>query len=423
MSELNDKERYKLEIITRVINREIKQVLAAKILGLSTRQIRRLQAQVLDDGESALTHKLKGKVSNHKISNAIKEKILETVKNKYSDFKPTFASEKLKEQDNISVNPETLRLWMSEKKLWQVRSQKKTKYFSWRERKEYFGELQQFDGSYHYWFEDRLVDLNSNPIELCLLASVDDATGKITHAVFDFNEGVIPVFKFWKRYVEKEHGKPLAIYLDKFSTYKINHKNAVDNLELMTQFQRAMRELDIEIINANSPQAKGRIERLFKTLQDRLVKELRLKRISNIQDANIFLKNIFIPNYNNRFSIPPSKTDNIHKSLTKEEKQSLSSVFSIKSQRRINNDFTIQFKNNFYQLKELQTTTVRSKDIVLVEEHLDHSLKMKFKDKYLSFFIISKRPEKLRKQPLILTTHRLNWKPPKNHPWRQYKSH
>lgn len=181
-------------------------------------------------------------------------------------------TKKLAENHSIIISYGTTRLWMIEEKLWTPRKQKQTTYRAWQPRKEYFGELQQFDGSYHYWFEDRLVDLNGDPLEVCLLASIDDATGKITKAAFLANEGVVAVFTFWQEYVGSL-GKPLAIYLDKFSTYKINHKAATDNKDLLTQFQRAMRGLRVEIIPANSPQAKGRVERLFKTLQDRLVKE------------------------------------------------------------------------------------------------------------------------------------------------------
>ncbi len=269
------REQEKITVITALLQGRITNSQAATTLKLSLRQIKRLKKAVKEKGSEALTHQLKGRVGNHHIDEAIRDRALKKIKEEYSDFKPKFASEKLEENHNLIINPETLRLWMIEDGLWKTHFQRKVNYHAWRQRKDYFGELEQFDGSYHYWFERRLLDEGGNPQEICLLASIDDATGKITHAIFDFHEGVIPVFNFWLEYV-LTLGKPLGIYLDKFSTYKLNHKSAVDNSELITQFEKAMKVLNIQVINANSPEAKGRIERLFGTLQDRLVKELRL---------------------------------------------------------------------------------------------------------------------------------------------------
>ena len=191
---LKEFEKQKLEIITNALNRRITNGQAAKKLGLSIRQIQRLKIEVRKHGTSAVIHHLKGKPSNHKLHQTVKLEVLSLVKEKYSDFKPKFASEKLEENHQLIINPETLRLWMVEDGLWKVRKQKGVDYHAWRERKEYFGELEQFDGSYHLWFEERLLDEYGNPVEVCLLVSIDDATGKITHALFDFNEGVAPVF-------------------------------------------------------------------------------------------------------------------------------------------------------------------------------------------------------------------------------------
>ncbi|MDO8498238.1 MAG: ISNCY family transposase [bacterium] len=421
--QLNEKEQCKFKIIRKTINQEITNGQAAKLLNLSVRQVRRLKGQVKEDGSVAVIHKLKQRLSNNHIKQQIKEQVLSLIKTTYFDFQPSFASEKLKEHHQLEVNPETLRLWMIEDGLWKPKKQRKVTYHAFRERMEYFGELQQFDGSYHLWFEDRLLDEFGNPQEVCLLASIDDATGKITQAKFDLHEGVIPVFNFWKEYVQVL-GKPLKIYLDKFSTYKVNHKNAQDNSELLTQFQKAMKILGIELIPANSPQAKGRIERLFGTLQDRLVKELRLARISTIEEGNKFLEVVFIPKFNSQFAVVPAKEGSLHKELTQAEKYKLNSIFAIKSTRRINNDYTIQFKNHFYQLEEIQSTTIRPKDRVQVEQWLDNTLHFKFKGFELNFFLLPEKPQKTSRQPAILTTHPLNWKPPANHPWRKsFKSH
>ncbi len=416
----SSEEQFKLKIVTEVIDKKINPGQAAKILGMSTRQVRRLKQRVGRDGIEAVIHGLKGKQSNHHIDTSIKEKALQLIRKNYIDFKPTFASEKLAEKHNIILSYQTARRWMAKEGIWKIKKQKQDTYHAWRPRKEYFGELEQFDGSYHYWFENRFVDADGNPIEVCLLAAIDDATGEITKAVFAEHEGIIPVFTFWKGYVEAL-GKPISIYLDKFSTYKINHKAAVDNSELITQFQRAMKTLGIEVIPANSPQAKGRIERLFKTLQDRLVKELRLAKIDNPIEGNKFLREIFIPKFNKQFSVIPAQEGSVHKPLTKEEKQTINDVFSVHEIRRVNNDFTIQFKNQWYQLTEIQPTTVRPQEIALMETWLDGSIHILLEDHGLSYIVLPEKPKKQRiKQPLILTTHKLNYKPPPNHPWRRY---
>jgi len=418
-SKVTASEQEKVAILTAANEGRITNAHAAKQLGLSIRQVQRAKRRVRLGGVTSIVHRLKGKPSNHQLNNTLREKALKLVKEKYADFKPTFASEKLQDIDNISINPQTLRRWMAKEGLWKERKQKETgKYRSWRPRKEYFGELVQFDGSYHYWFEKRFVDEQGNPLEVCLLAAIDDATGKITKAVFGSNEGIAAVFSFWKEYVE-EIGKPLNIYLDKFSTYKINHKAAIDNKELMTQFGRAMQDLATNLIPANSPQAKGRVERLFKTLQDRLIKEMRLAGIQTPEDGNKFLEEVFIPNFNERFSIKPSKTGDVHKNLSQIDRVNINRVFSVQSERVINNDFTIQFKTKWYQLTEVQTTTVRAKDKVTVEEWLDQSIHFSLRGKYLNYTVLPERPSKVKRPPPILTTHELNWKPPVDHPWRK----
>jgi hypothetical protein len=420
-NKLTEKEQHKLYVINKAIAHTITNNQAAKQLHLSVRQVKRLKQQVRLHGEKAVIHKLKGETSNHAFAQQEKEKIVKTIADNYADFKPTFAAEKLEEKHSIYVSRETARLWMTEAGIWKPHKQKHTgEYHSWRPRKEYFGEMVQFDGSYHDWFEDRFVDAQGNPIEVCLLAAIDDATGEITKAVFAKNEGVKAVFTFYKEYV-LDKGKPGTVYLDKFSTYKINHKAAVDNSELMTQFQRATKDLRIRLILANSPQAKGRVERLFKTLQDRLIKEMRLSKINTPEEGNTFLHEVFIPKFNKKFGVVAAKEGDLHEPLTKEDKKHLNRIFSVQSIRRVNNDFTIQFKNTWYQLGEVQPVTIRAKDTVLVEEWLDDTRHVSYKREYLHFFVLPERPKKQKENPTILTTHSLNYKPPQNHPWRRYK--
>jgi len=414
-------EQHKLDVITASIEKRITNRQAALELKLTVRQLQRLKAAVKAAGTAAVVHKLKGKSSNHRIDQNLKEELLGEIKVNYHDFKPGFATEKLQEKYSTTPTSQTIRIWMAEIGLWRVRKQKASVYRSWRSRREYFGELIQFDGSYHHWFENRLIDKDGNPVEVCLLAAIDDATGKITKASFGANEGVVAIFLFWLDYV-RNIGKPIAIYLDRYSTYKINHKAAVDNFELVTQFGRAMQSLSIELIFANSPQAKGRVERLFKTLQDRLVKELRLADINTVEQGNRFIEEVFLPKFNGRFSVAAAKDGDVHQELTKTDKTNLKSIFSVHSQRHVNGDFTVRFKNNWYQLLEIQPTTIRAGSVIRVEEHLNGKIYLGFGGKYLNYVVLPNRPAKIKIQPLILTGHKLNWKPSANHPWRQYKN-
>lgn len=418
-TKLTSSEQERLAILNKCIAGEITNGQAAKQLGLSIRQVQRAKGAIKREGSVGVIHKLKGKPGNHKVADELKQQAIKLIKKQYADFKPTFATEQLQEKHGIEISSQTTRRWMSEAGLWKIKGRKKATYRSWRPRKDYFGELQQFDGSYHVWFEKRFVDADENPIEVCLLAAIDDATGIITKAQFAANEGVVAVFTFWQEYVLAQ-GKPLGIYLDKFSTYKINHKAAVDNSELMTQFQRAMCTLSIQLITAHSPEAKGRVEKLFGTLQDRLVKEMRLAKVNTPKDGNRFLTNVFLPKFNQQFSVVPAKEGDIHKPLRTEEKTQLRSIFSVHETRRINLDFTVQFKNKWYQLTEIQSTTVRPLMRVTVQTWLDATLHLILNGHELHYVLLPERPKKQRiRQPAILTTHKLNYKPPPDHPWKK----
>lgn len=302
---------------------------------------------------------------------------------------------------------------MIDEGLWKPRSKKKASaHRAWRERRSCYGEMIQFDGSYEQWFEDR-GDTQ------CLLAAIDDATGRVTKAAFAEHEGVFPVFRFWSAYLQN-HGKPRSIYLDKFSTYNVNHALAKENSDTLTQFERAAGELRIDLIKANSPQAKGRVERLFHTLQDRLIKELRLANISTVEEANTFLEKIFIPKFNARFAVEPRNTTDMHRRLTLKERAHLPSIFSRHTERTVLNDFTFSFKNQWIQLTKEQPVTIFKKDVVIVEEHLDNSIHVRLRSKYLKYTLLPKRPERAHaraKQPWVIAASKAHTPPP-NHPWR-----
>ena len=410
---LTMKELQRYEIAQKLIQKRISEEEARKLMSLkSVRQVRRIKKRVMKEGAKAVAHRNRSRPGNRKLSENFVKKVITIVKEKYRDFKPTFATEKLLENHSIKIGRETLRKLMTNEGLWKPKPRKEPKdRHVWRARKDNYGEMQQFDGSYHYWFEDRAE-------ECCLLLSIDDAKGEITYAKFDKNEGTIAVFRFWLEYFI-QNGLPLSIYLDKFSTYKINHPSAVDNKELITQFQRAMRQVGVNPITAHSPEAKGRVERMFATLQDRLVKELRLANISTIEKANEFLKT-FIPKFNQKFAVVPQKQADLHRKVSKELKAKLPQIFSIQSQRKVNNDYTILFKNKFFQLDEKQPTTIFKKDAVTIEEHLNGEIKINFKGRYLNYQELPERPQKIINVPVIaLTNRKPDYKPPADHPWRR----
>ena len=416
MDEINltDSEQERYDVVSSCIEGEITNKEASVRLGLKIRWVQMLKRAVEKDGKKGVIHKSKGQVPPNATSKIITEKVVTFFEQKkHQDFGPTFAQEKLVDI-GVNLNLETLRLLMIKEKLWKLKPRRGPQVIhEWRERKESFGELVQFDGSYHDWFEDGG--------EQCLLAAIDDATSKIVQAVFDDNEGVHAVFRFWIAYMEA-YGRPRAIYLDKFSTYKVNHKNAVDNKEFMTQFQRAMDELDVEVITANSPEAKGRVERLFGTLQDRMVKEMRLRDMKERDEANLYIYQNYIPDHDRRFSVAAKNPTDVHRPLTDDLKARLSSIFSIQSRRRVNNDYTIQFKTSWFQLEPTKGVAVYKRDEVIIEERLDDTIHIRLKAKYLKYRILPERPKPTYVPIVALTAKKPIPKPPKDHPWRRWNS-
>jgi len=413
---MTQKELSKYEIIKRLIRKEINGTEAAKQLGLTVRQVKNIKVRVIKEGARGVIHKSRGRIGNRRIKPKIIEKAKYWLKKRYSDFQPKFASEKLAEEQKISLSKEKVRQIMTEMGLWKPKLRKKNKeYRSWRQRKDYYGEMEQFDGSYFDWFETGKL--------CCLLASRDDATNRITGLKFVSDEGLKPVSGFWKEYLLTQ-GKPLKIYLDRFSTYKNTHKSVMDDPQVLTQFQRMMRQLDIETIPAYSPQAKGRIENLFPTLQHRLVREMRLAGIKTPEQGNRFVREVFIPKFNTQFSVMPAKRGNVHRKLTKIEKEKLEQIFSRQEVRYVNNDFTVSYKRKWFQLLEKQPVLVRKKEKILVEERISGEIFLSLRGKYLNYTLLPEKPRKVveTKVPALTTTTttKSSWKPPVNHPWRRF---
>jgi hypothetical protein len=408
------KEVKKYDSIKKLINKELNGSQVANLLKLTVRQIRRLKKKVKQYGIKGLIHGNRGKLSNRRIPDKERQKIAGLLHKFYPDFGPTLAMEKLAELHNLKRDKGTIRSILISEKLWQPRQKKKEQHRRWRQRKASEGEMIQYDGSYEHWFEDRGG-------EICLLAGIDDASSKVW-AKFDNHEGVEPTFNFWREYIER-FGKPFSIYVDKFSTYSMNSKLAKENPDTLTQFERAMEtDLNIEVINAHSAQAKGRVENLFKTLQDRLIKELRLKNLSTIDEANRFLEEEFLPEYNAKFMVEARTKANLHKELTNQEKNKLDSIFSRQYQRTVRNDFTIDHKTYCYQLEKNQTVTICKRDIVTVEERMDQTIHFRLRGKYLNYKLLPEKPRKINTNEI-----KTQWviaassghKPLASHPWRQ----
>jgi len=344
------------QIIRKVLERQINQQEASGFLKISDRQVRRIIKRVRLEGESGVVHRSRGRRGNRSIKASFKERVLKLYRSCYEDFGPTLASEKLLERDKLKVNDETLRLWLIREALWQVKARRVRKSLTWRERKAHFGEMVQMDGSHHDWLEQR------GP-ELVLMGYIDDATGRFYGKFYGY-EGTFPAMDSLKGYISQQ-GIPKSIYLDRHSTYKINKKESYrdwpfrDKQEL-TQFGRACQQLGIELIYANSPQAKGRVERVFETLQDRLTKELRLAKAAGCKEANIILER-YLDGFNNKFQVSAKRKGDLHRPVDKRIK--LDDILSVQTQRALRNDRTVLHNNSWYQI----LNRTRAKDVTVCD--------------------------------------------------------
>jgi len=400
--EMSMKELKRLKVIQEAIEGQITQKAASAMIGLSERQVRRLVRSVRQEGERGVVHRSRGRPSNRRMPGKIKNKALQQYRKKYGDFGPTLATEKLMELDGIKVSAETLRQWLLEVGLWQKR-RKRSLHRRWRPRKDCFGQMVQMDGSHHAWLEGR------GP-ELVLMGYIDDATNRVFGRFYDY-EGTLPAMDSFKRYVRR-YGLPQSVYLDKHSTYKSTKKLTIEEelagLAPMSQFERALNELGVEVIHAHSPQAKGRIERLFGVLQDRLIKEMRLRGVTTKEEANEFLKE-YLPKYNRKFKVCPANNTDVHVRLPRYF--NLDTYLCVKTQRTVRNDQTIAHNGNLYQIEE----AVISKKVT-VEERLDGSLHITSAGAALKYREITDRPKKKNRGKRPKTPYI----PPRDHPWRQW---
>ncbi|MCP5022281.1 MAG: ISNCY family transposase [bacterium] len=363
----------RLEILQQVIDRRVGVMAAAGLMGLSRRQASRLLKAYVQDGPAGLISKKRSRPSNRRYSDGFRAYVIEIVRANYHDFGPTLAAEKLAERHEITLSKETLRTWMIEAGLWQSRKERKKRVQQPRNRRECFGELIQIDGSLHWWFEDRSPRCS-------LLVFIDDATSRIVQLRFAPSESTFDYFHAAKAYV-KQYGKPLAFYSDKhaiFRTQKAGQKTGNG----MTQFGRALNELNIDIICANSPQAKGRVERANKTLQDRLVKELRLQGISTIEGANAFVPE-FIETWNAKFAKPPHNELDLHRPLAPHE--TLDGAMCVKSERTVSNSLTLQYDKVLFILEPNEISAGLARKRVTVCDYPDGRLEIEYRGVNLAY--------------------------------------
>ncbi|WP_394182290.1 ISNCY family transposase [Yoonia maritima] len=335
---MSERELNRVEVLAQVDDGRLSVDNAANMLDLTRRQIFRLLKRYRQDGASAIRHKARGKPPNNRIHHAKRDYALNLIKESYADFGPTLAAEMLAERHGFKVSRETVRKWMQEDGLWLSRKQRRT-FHQPRLRRECFGELIQIDGSDHRWFEDR-----AGPCTL--LVFIDDATSTLMELRFVESESTFTYFDALESYLLK-HERPVAFYSDKHSVFRVAKPSK--HMTGMTQFGRALAELNIEILCANSSQAKGRVERANRTLQDRLVKELRIAGVSNMDDGNMFLAG-FVERYNAKFAKAPARPDNLHRALNVEPDR-LAEIFCLRDKRYVTKDLTIKYDRKRIKLE------------------------------------------------------------------------
>lgn len=409
------KERRRLELFSRVHEGGLTLRKASALLGLSYRQAKRAYARYRSEGDAGVVHRLRGRSSNRRTDAQKKDRVLKLFQEKYHDFGPTLAAEYLAAEDGEVVAVETLRQWLKGAGWWQPR-RKRSAHRRWRARREHLGELLQLDGSHHDWFEGRRD-------EAVLMVLIDDATNRCYARFFEEETTAASFVTFW-RYVER-YGLPHAVYADKASIYRTTRDATVDESLAdeppQTQFGRAMQQLGVELILANSPQAKGRVERRNGVFQDRLVKALRLKNISDLESANAFLDEEFLEELNRKFAVSPKKPEDLHRRVGRGVK--LERVLSFQEERVVQKDWTIRWRNRWFQLSQANQKLALVNRKVTVCEQLDGTVVILFGQRELTWEELPERPVAVRPVQRPRPQTRGPRKPSADHPWRRsYKA-
>lgn len=341
---MSERELHRIEVLSKVVEGRMTLVSAAHVLALSARHVHRLLDRFIKDGAASIRHRSRGCRSNNHLPDGIRDYALTLIRERYLDFGPTLTAEKLAEHHGLNVSRETLRKWMQEAGIWLSRKQRRT-FHQPRLRREAYGELIQIDGSDHRWFEDRGPPCT-------LLVFIDDATSTLMQLLFVRSESAFTYFEALELYL-KTHGRPIAFYSDKHSVFRVAKTEAKGG-QRMTQFGRALSELNIEILCANSSQAKGRVERANRTLQDRLVKELRLAGISDMQEGNALLPE-FMLRYNAKFAKLPTRSNDMHKPLNIMDDR-LRDILCKREQRYVGAQLTFSFEHKRIMLEDNDIT-------------------------------------------------------------------
>jgi len=403
-------ERRRLEIFGRVRRGELSLAKAAELAGLSYRQAKRVYARYRAEGNSGLVHRLRGRASNRRGDPQRRQRVLELFRERYADFGPTLAVEYLANEAGIKLGVETLRRWLCAAGLWQAK-RKRGKHRRWRPRKEHVGEMVQMDGSDHDWFEGRRR-------RAMLMVMIDDATNWTYARFFESETTVAAMTTFWE--YTKRRGLPRSLYVDHDSIYETT-RDATTDEELretgpLTQFGRAMKELEVTLILAHSPQAKGRVERRHGVFQDRLVKALRLAKISDLATANRFLDEVFLPDLNRRFNVPAKSTTDLHRRVPREVR--LERVLAYQEPRVVQNDWTVQWRGRWFQLGAGERSAGLARRRVLVIEQLDGQVVILFQGRVLRHEEVPERPARTEAARGPHSFNRLGVKPAANHPWK-----
>lgn len=410
--EMSAKELNRLEVMQRLSEKRMSQTEAGRILDLSMRQIKRLLRAYRQKGAAGLMSKHRGRKGNNRLAEEVKKRALNLLKTKYKGFGPTLAHEKLVEKEKLKLSDESVRRLMIEEDLWKPRKAKKVVIHQLRERRTCFGELIQIDGSPHDWFEGRA--------EACvLLVFIDDATGQLVQLRFVENESFFSYCQAAEGYF-RHYGKPVAFYSDKHGIFRVNLPSTGAG-EALTQFGRAMQELDIQIICANSPQAKGRVERVIQTLQDRLPKEMRLRGISSMTEGNVYLPE-FLQDFNQRFAVEARSSVNAHRPLT--AKDELARILTWQETRILSKNLTLQFQKVVYQVQTDRPTYALRKAQVTVCVNVQEDITILYNGKVLPYSIYKQQAKQAevvssKQLDLALKAKRLPPKPAPDHPWRR----